>query len=143
MFGMMIDPLSYILITFLWALRNACSYFVCCLVLCYCLLGCKFILHFCLFMAAYLLALKVKDWKCNLTNKPSKAFQLLRANFVTAMVYSNENKVIDYMTRTTTSHMNEAQSKGTVNVEKMVANFPKPWMMNYIDFEKWQLLCSD
>ncbi|XP_047965638.1 F-box/LRR-repeat protein At3g03360-like [Salvia hispanica] len=68
----------------------------------------------------------VKDWKCDLTNKSSKAFQSLRAKFVTAMVYSNENKVIDYMMRTTTSHMKEAQSKGTVDVEKMVANFPKP-----------------
>ena len=69
---------------------------------------------------------KVNNWKCDLTNKPSKAFQLLRAKFVTTMVYSNENKVIDYMMRTTTSHMEEARNKGTVDVEKMVANFPKP-----------------
>ncbi|KAG6436426.1 hypothetical protein SASPL_101324 [Salvia splendens] len=37
---------------------------------------------------------KVNDWKCALTNKPSKSFQLLRAKFLTAMVYSNENKFV-------------------------------------------------
>ncbi|KAG6416107.1 hypothetical protein SASPL_123531 [Salvia splendens] len=66
------------------------------------------------------------DWKCDLTNKPSKLFQLFHAKFVIAIVYSNENKVMDYMMRTTTSHLEEARKKGPVDVEKMTTNFPKP-----------------
>ncbi|KAG6387330.1 hypothetical protein SASPL_152517 [Salvia splendens] len=69
---------------------------------------------------------KVNDWKGDLTNKSSKSFQLLCAKFITAMVYSNENKVVDYMMRTATSHLEEARKKGPVDVEKMVADFPKP-----------------
>lgn len=68
----------------------------------------------------------VADWKCDLTNKPSKSFQLLRGKFVTAMVYSNESKVVGYMLRTATAHLEEAKKKGPVDVEKMVADFPKP-----------------
>ncbi|KAG6421558.1 hypothetical protein SASPL_118114 [Salvia splendens] len=48
------------------------------------------------------------DWECDLTNKPSKSFQLFHAKFVIAVVYSNGNKVMDYMMRTTTSHLEEA-----------------------------------
>ena len=69
---------------------------------------------------------KVNDWKCDLTNKTSKSFQLLLEKFLTAMVYSNENKFVDYMTRTTTSHLEEARKKGPADVEKMAAEYPKP-----------------
>ena len=44
---------------------------------------------------------------------------------------------------TTTRHMEEARKNGNIDVEKMVANFHKPWMLNDIDCEKWRLLCSD
>ncbi|KAG6424205.1 hypothetical protein SASPL_114619 [Salvia splendens] len=46
--------------------------------------------------------------KCDLTNKPSKSFQLLHSKFIIAMVYSNKKKVEDYMMRTATSHLEEA-----------------------------------
>ena len=69
---------------------------------------------------------KANEWKCDLTSKPSKSFQLLRAKFCQALVYSNENTAHSNIMRTATSHFEQARNKGHIDVEKMVWEYPKP-----------------
>lgn len=69
---------------------------------------------------------KANEWKCDLTNKESKSFQLLRAKFCQALVYSDENTVHSNIVWIATSHFVEGRKKGPIDVEKMVSEYPKP-----------------
>ena len=48
---------------------------------------------------------------------------------------------MDDVMSTTIRHYEEAQKKGHVDVEKMVAEYPGPWIVNDIVLGQWTSLC--